>query len=306
MAPSKRKRRAEDWTKAKRHKQADDRYWSIKYIVAERKTGGSLEYLVDWDGIDEDTGLPYGEADRSWIPAQDVTTLARTEWEIRRTLSKEAAAAILAQANKKSDEANRSRSSSSSYSLDIEGTPVKRGRGRPRKQLAPENNAGPSKKQLGTRPRGRPRNETTPEVVDDSIATTPSSVRSPTTSHSSSKNTQHVVRNSSHDTATRAPSPQIAIDPRNPSSLNGFLYISQLASQTPLSSLSDSSASQSQSHAASSFRSTGVVYESEDDRDESGYNPSASYVPNTQATTSLSLDQSAQSRLSFSSTHEVS
>ena len=42
----------------------DDEWYAINEILDERKKHGRLEYLVDWEGIDPNTGKPYCQ---SWV-----------------------------------------------------------------------------------------------------------------------------------------------------------------------------------------------------------------------------------------------
>lgn len=275
MAPPKRKGRAEDRTKVKRHKHTDDKYYLIKHIVAERRTGATLEYLVDWAGTNEETGLPYGEADQSWVPEQDVTTLARIEWDKRKLPSETAPAPIQTATSASSSEAS-----------------PKRGKGRPRKQPVADR-ANPAQ-QTAKRGRGRPRNSQREAIVESTTSTAPlPPSRDEPISH--------------NPTSPRAPSPRVTIDPRNPSNLQNYLYISQLDPQSHTSPVaSESSSPASPSRAASSFRSTGVVFESESEEGELEFNPSASFTPTTQTTDDISYVTPSQLYFSHPSTNEVS
>ena len=49
-------------------------YWSVSEILKE----STSKYLVEWDGIDADTGKPWRP---SWIPKSDCTDALVREWE---------------------------------------------------------------------------------------------------------------------------------------------------------------------------------------------------------------------------------
>lgn len=231
MAPTKRKRKTENWSRAKKQKQtASNQWWAIKAIIAERNTGNRLEYLVDWDGVSEETGLPFGEQDREWRPERDVTSDAIADW--KRTKAAGEGATAHTQNNS---------------TIQV---PAKRSRGRPRKR---------------------------PVIESSSIPINPPSVQSST---SSSQRTSVLS-----SPRIRIPSPCITFDSRNPSSFS-------------------SQVSQSPSCATSSFRSTGVVEESETESEleEDG---SASYIPTTQSTGGNSQFTFSQSHIFLSSTRET-
>ena len=293
MAPPKRKRRAEDRTKVKRHKATDNTYYLIKRIVAERRIGATLEYLVDWAGTNEETGLPYGEEDQSWVPEQDVTTLARIEWDKRKTPSETAATATQTASSFSSD--------SSADSYVVKEAPPKRGKGRPRKQQPVANRSGPTG-QAVKRGRGRPRNSQREAVIQSATLTAPPLLRS-----SATASDERILSNLQHETSPHAPSPHVTIDPRDSSSLQNYLYISQLDPRSLASpTISGPSSPASQSRAASSFRSTGVVFESDNEEGELEFHPSASFVPTTQSTDENSHVALSQLHFSYPSTYQVS
>ncbi|KAI6085570.1 hypothetical protein F4821DRAFT_149267 [Hypoxylon rubiginosum] len=56
-------------------------WYHIRAIVAEARTiDGRLEYLVDWEGRDPRSGMPWPE---TWVSARDVTKTAIRAWEKR-------------------------------------------------------------------------------------------------------------------------------------------------------------------------------------------------------------------------------
>jgi len=44
--------------------ESSETYYNAKSILRERKVQGNIQYLVDWEGLDPDTGRPY---DPTWV-----------------------------------------------------------------------------------------------------------------------------------------------------------------------------------------------------------------------------------------------
>lgn len=58
--------------------EASETYWAARKILSERRIRGVTQYLVDWEGIDPDTGKPY---DPSWVSLQIMlTSISRTKF----------------------------------------------------------------------------------------------------------------------------------------------------------------------------------------------------------------------------------
>ncbi|KAF1967484.1 hypothetical protein BU23DRAFT_559395 [Bimuria novae-zelandiae CBS 107.79] len=280
MAPKKSKWKTEE----RRQTRVDNNWWEIKAIIGEKQVGNQPHYLVDWEGLNPETKRPWPT---QWLSRDNVTKAAIAEWEKTKT------AVAGATANP--------------------GVTAKRGRGRLRKENT---------------------------VLKDAVPAAPPSVSSVSSSSSAGRagRSEHaLLRSSTRNTSissAQGPSSHVAIDPRNPSSLEGYQYISQLdesqwqsqwqsqdpapahsqSAKSPTSSVlchafssSDNSVhslTESVSRAESSFWSTGVVQESEDEEDEFENNWSATYVPTSQTTGSASHITPSQPFLSHPLTNE--
>jgi len=48
--------------------ESSETYYKAKKILGEKKVRGNIQYLVDWEGIDPDTGSAY---DPTWVSPED-------------------------------------------------------------------------------------------------------------------------------------------------------------------------------------------------------------------------------------------
>ncbi|KAI1469751.1 uncharacterized protein F4812DRAFT_457152 [Daldinia caldariorum] len=70
--------------KSQNKREGENDWFEIQDIIDEKLERGKLYYLVDWKGTDE-TGKPH---EPSWVPKQNLTSLAIQEWEVRKATSK--------------------------------------------------------------------------------------------------------------------------------------------------------------------------------------------------------------------------
>ncbi|KAF6841749.1 endosomal cargo receptor [Colletotrichum plurivorum] len=61
----------------KPNKPSKEKWWTIRDIIQERRRGGKIEYLVDWES-DSETGEQYPP---TWAPSRDVTSKAIFDWK---------------------------------------------------------------------------------------------------------------------------------------------------------------------------------------------------------------------------------
>ncbi|OTB13692.1 hypothetical protein K445DRAFT_319916 [Daldinia sp. EC12] len=70
--------------KSRNKHEAENDWFEIRDIIDEKLDRGKLYYLVDWKGTDE-TGKPH---EPSWVPKQNLTSLAIHDWMVRKARSK--------------------------------------------------------------------------------------------------------------------------------------------------------------------------------------------------------------------------
>jgi hypothetical protein len=161
-----------------------------------------------------------------------------------------------------------------------------RKRGRPRKVHVER----PTKKPKPTPPQRT--------VASSSSTAPPSAPSNCAPSDSRLRRSKRNARSSAHATSTPcATSPQVEVTPHNSSSLQHYIYFSQVGStQDSSAQIPPGSSSSSQSRGSSNFRLSGEVPDSESELDDDETDdPSASFHPATQTSSRTASSQSNKS-----------